>query len=330
MMRRVISGVLVVASAGCLVASALGSLGRWHWYADLFTHFRPQLLAASIIMVVLSCIARVRAFRVLSGLALVINASELSSYWVASKGAAIRQSGTLPDSPRLRIATINVLRRNQRYDALIHLLRERRPDVVVLQEMDGDWEQAMRPLKDCYPHQYCVWSKESAFGLGVLSRSPWREARLIELGGTPGSRGLLVVLDFLGRRVEVLNVHAPHPTSREKVELVRQFHDALCRWSAANREVGTPSLVTGDFNLTPWSFLYRRLVRGLGMSDSIRGRIFEATRNVSYPNRLLIDHAFASCEWHMLDRQIGPDIGSDHRPVFLEWALAPESRTDSQ
>jgi endonuclease/exonuclease/phosphatase (EEP) superfamily protein YafD len=65
----------------------------------------------------------------------------------------------------------------------------------------------------------------------------------------------------------------------------------------------------------------RSFARRAGLRNANDGKIFSATWNVWQPQRLLIDHAFLSRHWKLRKCSIGPDIGSDHRPLMVQATL---------
>ncbi len=81
-------------------------------------------------------------------------------------------------------------------------------------------------------------------------------------------------------------------------------------------------MVLGDFNTTPWNYYFQKFLKESGLRDSSQGFGPQPT----WPNfsRLLsipIDHCLHSAEIVIVGRQIGPDVGSDHYPVIVDYAL---------
>ena len=78
-------------------------------------------------------------------------------------------------------------------------------------------------------------------------------------------------------------------------------------------------MVVGDLNCTPWSPHFRRLLRDAGLRDVARGRGLEPTwYPTSLPLGIPIDHVLVSDEIGVANRELGSDLGSDHRPVRVE------------
>jgi endonuclease/exonuclease/phosphatase (EEP) superfamily protein YafD len=87
----------------------------------------------------------------------------------------------------------------------------------------------------------------------------------------------------------------------------------------AARERYGPTLVLGDLNVTPWSPHFRALLREGRLADSARGFGWQASWPAySLPLRIAIDHCLVSAEFTVLRRRLGPHVGSDHLPVFVE------------
>ena len=77
-----------------------------------------------------------------------------------------------------------------------------------------------------------------------------------------------------------------------------------------------PVILLGDFNTTPWSPAYRKLVADTELGSASGGRI--ATWPVwMAPLRVPIDHILVRGPVTVLEAERGPDLGSDHFPVLV-------------
>jgi endonuclease/exonuclease/phosphatase (EEP) superfamily protein YafD len=129
------------------------------------------------------------------------------------------------------------------------------------------------------------------------------------------------------RRVAVFRIHPRSPRrsdtwshNRRHIEV---FHD-YCQ--VFRKETGRPIISLGDYNATPSSAAmewYRQ--RGL-VTDTNRNLIARGTWPAAAPVALAaqIDYIFVTPEFRVVDFEIGPDLGSDHRPIFAEVALLPQ------
>ncbi|WP_081891416.1 endonuclease/exonuclease/phosphatase family protein [Verrucomicrobium sp. BvORR106] len=318
LLRFVVRHWLELGLSAGLVVTLLGFAGRWHWYPDLYNHLRPQYVVAFALGLLLCLGLRRWKLVGLSSVGLALNVAAL---WPHAQPAAAPATVVANDST-LEIATINLLRRNQNHAALEALLRERQPDVVVLQEVSPRWAEMLPRLKDLYPHQRLEYHRKGSWGLAILSRGPWHKAGLHKLGENgPKKIGMFAEFAFEGRTVSLLNVHASHPTSAGEIADRRVMHEEIRLWSLQRQQEGHAVIVAGDFNCTPWAWLYKDFLHQTQLVDTSQGRLFEATRHVWLPDRIMIDHVFVSPDWKVGGREVGPDFGSDHRPVFvsLDW-----------
>ncbi|HSJ03380.1 MAG TPA: endonuclease/exonuclease/phosphatase family protein [Verrucomicrobium sp.] len=314
---------LTAGIVACLAVTLLGFAGHWHWYPDLYNHLRPQYVVALTVALVFGlCLQRWRSvLACMAGLGL--NAAAMVSH--AWQPAAAETVVTAPAT--LEVATINLLRRNRNHGELEQLLRQRQPDVVVFQEVADHWAPVLQGLKDIYPQQRMEYNRKGFWGLAILSRVPWKNADLIRLATGATKIGMVTEFEFQGRTVSLLNVHASHPTSEGEIQQRNQVHDAISKWSEEKRLAGNSVVVAGDFNCTPWAVLFQRFIADSGLIDTSRGRVFEATRHVALPDRIMIDHVFVSPDWELVGREVGPDFGSDHRPVFVSLGVPQSSAT---
>ena len=119
----------------------------------------------------------------------------------------------------------------------------------------------------------------------------------------------------------VFGIHSRTPTSGEGAASQEIYFHWLAEQVSKARDSQMPLIITGDFNSTPWSQGFQRFTAACPpLMDTSRGVLFGATWSVLRPQRLLIDHAFVSPEWQLINREVGPDAGSDHRPLIVDLA----------
>jgi len=135
-----------------------------------------------------------------------------------------------------------------------------------------------------------------------------------ELAGALPSVVAGVTID--GASLGILLVHPLPPVSAAAIVAQREALDAVA--DRARRMTG-PVVIMGDFNATPWSRPFRRVLARSGLCDSRAGFGIAA----SFPAgsailRIPIDHVLASCAIGVHDRHIARDVGSDHLPVIID------------
>jgi len=148
--------------------------------------------------------------------------------------------------------------------------------------------------------------------LAVASRLPVLERRELQMGKafhdpTGPRRALQISVDCGGRRVEVVGLH----TSSKLWWAAPIVHMAHVR-----RELPRgpePAVVAGDFNF--WGPGVVATVRG-GWKRAVRGRSWPAHRPHSQ-----IDHILVNSAVTVLESEVLPAFGSDHRAVRARLAV---------
>ncbi|HEX8310159.1 MAG TPA: endonuclease/exonuclease/phosphatase family protein, partial [Chthoniobacteraceae bacterium] len=212
------------------------------------------------------------------------------------------------------------LQGNQDVARVTGYLRRVQADVVVFQEVSPRWEAALEKLQDLYPHRFAQ-SRKDQFGLAVFSKQKPVEVSIRTVGERAGDLAVFAAWDHEGRHFAMAGVHPDKPDERWKTLNRRTYLSNVAQWSEDKLRKDVPVIVIGDFNATPWSSSMRAFSREAKLRNTSHGTIFSATWNVWQPHRLLIDHAFLSTHWTLLDRKVGPAVGSDHRPLLIRAAL---------
>lgn len=212
------------------------------------------------------------------------------------------------------------------------LIRDTRADVVLLQEVDRQTRRSRRVDQlavlarltglaslfgrtldyDGGTYGIAVLAKGDVGGSIVALRVDPPQARA---GGSTEPRGVLVSTVTLknGATIRVLNTHLD--ASREDHYRLQEVDRLLATVAGLPRE--QPLIVGGDFNATPDSEAYARLLRG-GLRDAWQG--CGAGDGLTYPAAApikRIDYLFLGPGVECAAAEILPFDGSDHRPVLV-------------
>lgn len=228
-----------------------------------------------------------------------------------------RRSSEIPtqQSPRLRILFANVLHSNLESQPLIELIRREKPDVVGLIELTTRWNAELKGVAEDYPYRIDASTQVGATGLALwLKQEPIASHHAEEL--VPGAWPVLhASLNFAGQRRELWLMHPSNPTRAMGTTPHYLERESL---ADAIRGQGGSIVAFGDFNCTDGSLFFDEFLRRTGLRDTRRGFGRHASWPSWSPYRISIDHAFISEDWLVLDRRLGPDIGSDHFPVIID------------
>jgi endonuclease/exonuclease/phosphatase (EEP) superfamily protein YafD len=295
-----------------LAATLAGSCGHWHWLLDLAANFRWYWLVAAIFGLVASVRwPRRFAFGCLVAAA-AGNGWELAPYWLPAPAApAVR--GRAP----LSIVAANVLWSNPEKIRVRDWLGDRDADVVVLVELDAAWLEALESLLNRYPHRV-IRTREDNFGIALLSKQPFLNADVVEFGGVPVP-SIVARIEWDGSPLTIVATHPPPPAGARRAAARDAALRSIATFVAAAED---PCIVAGDLNATPWSAAFRGLVRTSGLCDTALGRGLQPTWNARlFAPRIPIDHILAPAGTIVLERTVGPDLGSDHLPVTARLSL---------
>lgn len=301
-------------TGGALLATAGAFFARFYWAFELLTHFKAQLAAGALVLAIVALGIRVYRAAALCALVFAVNAAYLVPYVMPQPKAAVAESDSW------RILSANVSFRNRQYEALRRLIEETRPDVIGLVEVDSEWAEQLSPLYGEYPYRI-VRPHDRAFGFALLSRTPVTEA-----AGSPYRRGdmnaaLLVELELGEHSIDLTLAHVMAPTSPSASALRNQ---QLADLSDIIRGNGLRhQVLIGDLNITPWSPYYRLVEADAGLVAGGRGDGYLGTWPTS-PSilRIPIDHCLLSGGLETDSIRLGPDIGSDHLPLIIDFSPA--------
>ena len=297
---------------GLLALTLAGSCGAWHWAFDLCSHFRWYYFVAAAVFGVLIWRKRRRAAMTALGVTLLWNGGLIAPYYLPCSQPTAAKGGV-----KVSLVSLNVFTANKNKRAVIDYLRKQSADLVVVMEVDEDWEQALAELHDLYPHQF-IQSRPDNFGIGLLSREPLVESRFVDAGNTH----VPTIVARIERKERAFVIVATHPLPPIGASNTRERDAQLRAVADTVKASSLPCVVVGDFNATPWSSAFRDLTVRSGLRDSAHGRGVQGSWNAKSPLiRIPIDHVLVPANVTVIRRAVGPYVGSDHFPVEIEFVL---------
>lgn len=303
---RAALGSVVVA-----LALALGHAGGKVFAFELLTHFRIVYGVVALLCLGVMLWGRARRWAVFGGGVFIWTmAGIVPWYWPPHHSP----------EPNLRVALINVNVGNDRYEAVRSWLEGVDAHVVVIQEVDWRWLEALAPLHERYPHRLDA-PQGDCFGMAIWSRLPLSETAVAREGaaGVPMLSAKTVVQQQL---IQLLGVHPVPPVSPSAMSHRNESLDLAAQAAAAS---ASPVILAGDLNCTIWSPIYRRLERASGLVNARRGHgLFVTWPNGRFflPQLMPIDHVLHSPEIACVGVARSPFLGSDHRGMVFDFAVA--------
>lgn len=302
--------ITAAGSIGCLL-TVTAFLSGVNWAFDLTCHFRLQYTIVLILLTGL--LIPFRRFRTAIIFAVfgLINLSVLLPFWTTPR------EHVTPSAKSLKLLLMNVKTENFRFDLVKAHIRAESPDIILLEETDARWLTELRDLTNDYLYSVTA-PREDNFGIALFSRLPLQREEIIYLGDE-GVPSVKAEIDLGTTNILFVGTH-PVPPVRKIGQWYRNEQlRAIAEYLAKSPR---PVILLGDLNVTPWSTHFKTLIRDAKVKNTAEGfGIQSSWPSHLFPLRIPIDHCLISASLKTVQRRIGPNVGSDHFPVFVEIAL---------
>ncbi len=229
---------------------------------------------------------------------------------------------TLENQSTFKVLTANVTYKNDSYSEVVELIQREDPDLLLLIEIDSEWEEGLAPLNERYEYRVGEVRGE---GLGIVlwSRFPFLEQEVKYLV-SERRPSLFVTLDIPGiGPIRYVGTHPVPPGLKDRIthnDETTERRDSRVRDAElmlVARHVQQDSdnrwIVTGDFNDVAWSDTTKLFADLSDLKDPRHGRRLLSTYHAERPFwRYPIDHLFVSDGFHLVDLDRIRLKGSDH------------------
>ncbi len=310
-------------------ATALPLVDANAWWVRIFDFPRAQL--AALMVVALAGYAGLWYCRRFSGVEYALSILvALSLLWQVYRilpytplfAFEVKNSRKEEESTRLSILISNVLYENRDVAALLELIEETDPDVVLLTEPSAWWQGQLEGLKERYPHTL-LQAQENKYGMLLYSRLELIDpaVRFLVEPSVPSMR-----LGLRLRSGDAVTLYGLHPRppglkrpgSEEREDSDKRDAELILVAKEVEQRPGEPVVVAGDFNDVAWSHTTHLFQRIGGLLDPRVGRGLFTTFDVRKPLlRYPLDHVFVSDQFRLTELRRLRDIGSDHFPMLV-------------
>ncbi|SOC45939.1 endonuclease/exonuclease/phosphatase (EEP) superfamily protein YafD [Rhizobium subbaraonis] len=306
-------GLAVLAFAA--IALLVGLLSYQFWPADLLTFAWSYVLATGLAILILTLWTRRPVL-----IAIAVAGIAISAWPIYALPTATEASGPT----NLKIVTANLFVENARPPAeFVAFLRSENPDIVVLQETTGAWQDAI-VTSGLFPYESSR-ILPARDHMKVFSRRPILSETSLTPTSVKGRRlkqPLRLTIDTGARPLVLYAIHPDTPRT------LRQWHDrndylALTADSIRNDPKTSDIIVAGDWNTPLWSPYFRNFLRDSALVSTARTLLPAITRfSLRLRSYLFIgapiDHVTVSPGVALRSWRTGPEFGSNHLPVLVE------------
>lgn len=226
------------------------------------------------------------------------------------------------DDRNISLLIANVYQDNRDSDSYLKLIKKCDPDVVLLVETNGWWQEQIDVIGAEYPHQLKI-PLENTYGMIFYSRLALRN----------GSVNYLVKEDIpsietevklsSGQWVKLYCLHPEPPVPQENPRSTERDKEILMVGKSA-KDCKLPVIVMGDLNDVAWSYTTSLFGKISGLLDPRRGRGFFNSFNAKYFFlRFPLDHIFCSADFALAGIKRMESCGSDHFPMCVNLQFNP-------
>ncbi len=312
--RTVATAISCLASLAVLpVTVARWAGGDQRFPAPLLAAAAPFAVPPLAIAVALALVGQRRWIAAFPGGLLVLHLAWLAPSLTSDAGPTA--TGT-QRSPDLIVMTANILYGQADANALVREVRERRVDVLVVEELTPSAVERLREagLEQLLPSSVLAPASEAA-GTGLWSRMP--------VTALPAVAGTTFATPRA--RVEIpggpsVTVTAAHPFSPVDDAATVTWERDIRALRQAVTDTAGPQVVAGDFNATRDHAPFRQLL-DVGLVDAADAQGWTAWPGMtwpsgrSYPPVMRLDHVLASAGFGVREVNVVEIPGTDHRAV---------------
>ncbi|QBG48384.1 hypothetical protein EGM51_13640 [Verrucomicrobia bacterium S94] len=302
--------VIDLIALGLVAATVFGFLGRLHWFLDLFSHFRVQYMQLCLPIIGICLWKRMNKKGAAMILLAAINyALVLPLYFGKSD---------VPTKEPIRAMLMNINALNGNTDEVLSAIHDAAPDILLLEEVTPKWDNELRTLNEAYPH-HIEQPRDDCFGIKLFSKFPLSRSEIKSISDRDVPTVLTTIHTPQGD-ISFIGTHPLPPIGKAYSESRNLQLQALPNIVKSQSH---PVLLIGDLNTSPWSPHFQRLEKESRLKNSMKGFGFQPSWPARTPfMKIPIDHVLHSDEIVIHNRMLGPDVGSDHLPVIVDFSFA--------
>lgn len=316
------------------LATFLAFLPSSHWTIRSLDFPRLQIAVLCLVSLLLTAISPpspvwlAGAVAIANTVALLYQACKIHPYTRLAKKEVL--SNHDPDDDRtVSLLSSNVLTPNRRSDALIALVNQYKPDLLLTLETDQWWQDALQSLEADYPHRVAV-PLDNLYGMHLYSRLPLENTEILYRVQDDIPSICSHVILRSGERIRIYCLH-PTPPSPTESETSTPRDAELLLVAKQIRKCDETALVFGDLNDVAWSHSTRLFKKVSELMDARIGRGMFNTFHANYRFlRWPLDHIFQSPHFQIKQMYKLADIGSDHFPIYAKFQYCPAEEEEHE
>ncbi len=308
-MKKFTFYILVFGLVATAISSTLGYFGHTNWFLDLFSHFIWQYLLILTTGTAIIFFVRRKLCLIFIPFIIALLIEIVPLYFGGNKNTDLTET--------TKIVCINLLSSNSQFEDVENYIKQKNPDLIVLQEFNTLWQLMLEPKLSDYQYRLTM-PRDDNFGIAVYSKLIVSELEELKIGdaGVPSIHGD-IVLDTT--KVRLITTHPLPPVDTWYFDHRNtQLSELGTLVSQLDREV----IVIGDLNTSSFSTHFKNLISISELIDTRKG-FGQLTTWPTWFNlaQTTLDHCLVTKGISVRSREVGVDLGSDHLPIFVELGI---------
>ncbi|QQE10642.1 endonuclease/exonuclease/phosphatase family protein [Planctomycetota bacterium] len=352
-----LTGIILFFALIVMLLTILSLAGAHYWLFDVFANFRFIFAEYLLFALIIGAIRQKWFWSTLILVCLMINLAYIAPLYLPppspippppeapiddempepTPAEQISNNATVPTP--LKLLHLNVNNQNPNIAAVADYILSSGADLVFLQEVNYRWIEGLNNTMEPY-ELHTPRPRPDPFGVALfINKNPenpfiLENATIIDLANLniPAIEAHVSVGE---QAYAILSVHAHPPliptAPSTYTGWMSDIRDKQLRaayyWAS---QQSNPPIIIGDLNATPFSYTMREIMNPVETEPvlvySQQGYGYAPTWPAQLPYflRLPIDHCLISPKLQATTRTLGPNVGSDHLPLYVEIIPLPD------
>lgn len=303
-----------LAVVGLCLVSLASFLPTTNWLIEILANFQLQYAWAFLFLIVCMILLKKPIWVALITAGFLINFITILPFYFQP---AVQANPNERAGQPVSVMHVNINYQTTDFLPLQKLVSEINPDILVVVELPTINYQKVESLLPEYTTRFHIPGRARlgmAFFIKPQIKATFDKIYFSQYQDYPSIVAQLV--DQVGQTYSFALIHPPPPIT-EKTQVIRnEILSGAALWAAAQ---ANPTVILGDFNATSWSKVFQDMLVNGKLTDSRLGNGLQPSWPEFLPEifRIPIDHVLVR-DLAVVDRQILPDVGSDHLPVLIK------------
>ncbi|MEL7352987.1 MAG: endonuclease/exonuclease/phosphatase family protein [Cyanobacteria bacterium P01_A01_bin.116] len=302
------------------------------WLFEVLCHFQVQYFVAVLLLGAIAFFTRRSRLILLCLFCGALLFSQIAPWYVPpiSRQSLVNYSpGPNSSLVSYRVMSVNLNVGNTDAAQVLAFTEKEQPDLAIFIEVNDVMAKKLEALKTFLPYssnQLTPYQPEAV----IYSKDPLSDL-VIQKFNTNNAVNLTAKVTTEKQTLSVVAIHPLPPISKSLFDSRNVVFDAVGDYVRSQTD---PVVLIGDFNVTMWSPYHRKLVRDTGLKNVRKGfgilpswpanAEYYFTPRLGWLAHLIqipIDHCLSSDDLNVAGVRVGPDVGSDHLPIAIDYLL---------